>query len=164
MHLKFNEPLSLMLVVFLACRVGVFRGARILAFPANACSTENNIPFPNLAAGLSDNYSICKKYWESSMTRINVRLRVVKVRFTQSDFRILRALHNFSEGKKKRKKVTRGSRFYTITSLWVVFSLTTPYFKTVAWLVTYHVNKTMEKYCCSWLSRHLKGGTEYELP
>ena len=51
------------------------------------------------------------KYWESSMTKRNVRLRAVKVRFSQSDFRILRALHNLSEGKKRRKKVTLGSRF-----------------------------------------------------
>ena len=79
------------------------------------------------------------------MTKINVRLRAVKVRFAKSNFRILRALHNFSEGKKRRKKVTRGSRFYAITSLWVVFSLTTLYFKAVAWLVTYHANKTMER-------------------
>ena len=43
---------------------------------------------------------------------INVRLTAAKVRFTQSDFRILRALHNLSEGKKRRKTVTLGSRFY----------------------------------------------------
>ena len=69
---------------------------------------------------------------------INVRLTAAKVRFTQSDFRILRALHNLSEGKKRRKKVTlgssSGSRFYT--SLWVVFSLSTLYLKTVDWLPT----------------------------
>ena len=46
-----------------------------------------------------------------------------------SDFRILHALHNLREGKKRRKKVTLGSRFYTTTSLRVVFSLSTPYFK-----------------------------------
>ena len=104
------------------------------------------------------------KYWESSITRINVRLRVVKVRFTQSDFRILRVLHNLSKRKKRKIKVTLGSRFYIITSLWVVFSLSTLYFKTAAWLFTYHVNKKMKKDRCSWLSRRLSGGTEYELP
>ena len=71
------------------------------------------------------------------------RLRAVKVRFTQSDFRILRALHNLSEGKKRRKKVTlgsrSGSRFYTITSLQVVFSLSTLYFKTVDWSLTMRI-------------------------
>ena len=67
---------------------------------------------------------------------INVRLRATKVRFTQSDFRILRALHNLSEGKKRRKTVTLGSRFFTITSLWVMFSLSTLYFKTVDWSLT----------------------------
>ena len=30
----------------LASHVGVFRGARISSLPTNACSTENNIPFP----------------------------------------------------------------------------------------------------------------------
>ena len=73
---------------------------------------------------------------------INVSLRAAKVRFTQSDFRILRALHNLSEGKKRTKKVTlgsrSGSRFYTTTSLWVVymFSLSILYFKTVDWLLS----------------------------
>ena len=59
------------------------------------------------------------KHWESFMTsnKINVWLRVVKVRFTQSDFRILDAPHNLSEGKKRREKVTLVPRFYTITSL-----------------------------------------------
>ena len=52
---------------------------------------------------------------------INIRLRAAKVRFTQSHFRIFHVLHNLSEGKKRRKKVTlgscSGSRFYTIKSL-----------------------------------------------
>ena len=71
---------------------------------------------------------------------INVSLRAAKVRFTQSDFRILCALHNLSERKKRRKKVTlgsrSGSRFFTITSLWVMFSLSTLYLKTVDWSLT----------------------------
>ena len=71
---------------------------------------------------------------------INVSLRAAKVRFTQSDFRILRALHNLSEGKKRRKTVTlgsrSGSRFFTITSLWVMFSLSTLHLKTVEWSLT----------------------------
>ena len=65
---------------------------------------------------------------------------MAKVRFTQSDFRILCALHNLSERKKRRKKVTlgsrSGSRFFTITSLWVMFSLSTLYLKTVDWSLT----------------------------
>ena len=52
----------------------------------------------------------------------------------QSDFRILRALHNLCERKKRRKKVTLGSRFYTTTSLGVMFSNTL--FQTVYWLLT----------------------------
>ena len=49
------------------------------------------------------------------MTRINVRLRVVKVRFTQSGFRILRSLHNLSEGKKRREKVTLKGHVFTLS-------------------------------------------------
>ena len=49
----------------------------------------------------------------------------------KSDLRILRALHNLSEGKKRRKKVTLGSHFYTTTRLLVVFSLSKLYFTTV---------------------------------
>ena len=54
----------------------------------------------------------------------------------ESDFRIVRVLHNFSKGKKRRKKVTLGSYFYTTTSLWVVFSLSTLFLKTVDWSLT----------------------------
>ena len=32
----------------LASHAGVFRGARISSLPTNACSTEDNIPFPLL--------------------------------------------------------------------------------------------------------------------
>ena len=75
-----------------------------------------------------------------SWALINVSLRAAKVRFTHSDFRILCALHNLSERKKRRKKVTlgsrSGSRFFTITSLWVMFSLSTLYLKTVDWSLT----------------------------
>ena len=54
----------------------------------------------------------------------------------ESDFRIVRVLHNFSKGKKRKKKVTLGSYFYTTTSLRVVFSLSTLFFKTVDWSLT----------------------------
>ena len=57
------------------------------------------------------------------------KLGAVKVRFTQWDFRILRALPNLSKGKKWREKATLGSCFYTIMSLWVTFSLSTLYFR-----------------------------------
>ena len=60
---------------------------------------------------------------------------------SDSDFRILRALHNFSEGKKRRKKVTRGSRFYTSMSLRVVLSLSTLYFKTLDWSLTKRIKR-----------------------
>ena len=140
--------------VYLASHAGVFRGARISSLPTNACPTEDNIPFPPLA-----NHVVLSKFWKVDLdcmvtiiTRsawnfkkpswplINVSLRAAKVRFTQSDFRILCALHNLSERKKRRKKVTlgsrSGSRFFTITSLWVMFSLSTLYLKTVDWSLT----------------------------
>ena len=55
------------------------------------------------------NYTICMKLKAS--WNLNIRLRAAKVRFTQSEFRILYALHNLGERKKRRKKVTLGSRF-----------------------------------------------------
>ena len=55
------------------------------------------------------NCTICMKLKAS--WNLNIRLRAAKVRFTQSEFRILYALHNLGERKKRRKKVTLGSRF-----------------------------------------------------
>ena len=75
--------------------------------------------------------------WNRPASFLNVRLRVAKVRFALSEFKILHVLHNLSEKKRKREpwsvvqanssksKVT----FHTIMSLWVVFSLSTPCFK-----------------------------------
>ena len=59
----------------------------------------------------------------------------------KSDFRILHALHNLSEGKKRKEMVTLGSHFYTTTSLGVVFSLSTLYFKTVDWSLTTRIKQ-----------------------
>ena len=128
------------------------RGARISSLPTNACSTEDNIPFRQSRCTFQileswpwpqGNPMITRSAWnfqKPSWPLINVRLGAAKVRFTQSDFRILRVLHNLSEGKKRRKKVTlgsgSGSRFYTITSLSVVFNLSTLYLKTVDWSLT----------------------------
>ena len=80
---------------------------------------------------------------------INVRLTAAKVRFSQ-DFRILCALHNLSEGKKRRKKVTLGSWFYAAMSLWVVFSLSTLYFKTVDWSLTARIKQRERNVVLSW--------------
>ena len=51
-----NEMIMMMIMIkrvritkantFLASHAGVFRGARISSLPTNACSIENNIPFP----------------------------------------------------------------------------------------------------------------------
>ena len=54
----------------------------------------------------------------SEKALISFSLRAAKLWFTQPAFRILRAMHYLSEGKKRRKKVTLGSRFFTITNLW----------------------------------------------
>ena len=79
-----------------ASYAGVFRGTRISSLLTNACSTEDNIPFPRLA-----NHVVLSKYRKADLDRrsawnfekpswplINVGLRAEKVRFTQSDFRI----------------------------------------------------------------------------
>ena len=66
---------------------------------------------------------------------IHVRLRTAKVTFSQilEYIIVLSVLYNLSEGKRRRKKVNLGSHFYTITSVWLFFSLSTLYFKTVYW-------------------------------
>ena len=69
---------------------------------------------------------------------------------SDSDFRILRALHNFSEGKKRRKKVTLGSHFYTSTSLWVVLCLSTLYVKTVDWSLTTRIKHWERNVVLGW--------------
>ena len=45
--------------LMLASNAGVFRGARISSLPTNACSTENNFPFPSLA-----NHIVLSKIWK----------------------------------------------------------------------------------------------------
>ena len=76
--LRLNNPL----IEVLGSYAGVFRGARLSSLTTNACSTENNIPFPNLANHIvlsklwkldldlwvSNNYSVCRKHWQSFMT------------------------------------------------------------------------------------------------
>ena len=42
-----------------ASHTGVFRGARLSSLPTNACSTEDNIPFPSLA-----NHFVLSKFWK----------------------------------------------------------------------------------------------------
>ena len=106
---------------WLASHAGVFRGARISSLPTNACSTENNISFSSLA-----NLIVLSKIWkvdldhmkhkESFMTSCKCQTKSGKSKIL-SDFRILCALHNFCEGKKRGDKVTLGSCFYTTTRL-----------------------------------------------
>ena len=43
---------------------GVSRGARISSLPTNACSTEDNIPFPHLA-----NHAVLSKFWKVDLDR-----------------------------------------------------------------------------------------------
>ena len=51
-------------VYFVAFPAGLFRGARISSLPTNACSTENNIPFPSLA-----NHIVLSKFWKVDLDR-----------------------------------------------------------------------------------------------
>ena len=48
----------------LASHAGVFRGAHFLSLPTNACSTEDNIPFPCLA-----NHIVLSKFWKVDLDR-----------------------------------------------------------------------------------------------
>ena len=89
---------------------GVFRGARISSVPTNACSIENNIPFPSLANHIVPSkfwkvgfdrrvtryQSICMRHWDSFMTSNKFQTQRDKIKI-QSDFRIIRALHNLSD-------------------------------------------------------------------
>ena len=48
----------------LASHAGVFRGARFSSLSKNACSTEDNIPFPSLA-----NHFVLSEFWEVDLDR-----------------------------------------------------------------------------------------------
>ena len=48
----------------LASHAGVFRGVRFSSLPTNACSTEDNIPFPSLA-----NHTVLSKFWKVDLDR-----------------------------------------------------------------------------------------------
>ena len=109
----------------LASHAGVFGGARRSSLPTNACSTENNIPFPNLAIHTvlwpspQGNLIITRSAWNTGKAfwpLINVRFRAAKVRFSQILEYVMRCItlakdSLLSEGKKRRKTVTLGSRF-----------------------------------------------------
>ena len=49
---------------YLASHAGDFRGARFSSLPTNACSTEDNIPFPCLA-----NHMVLSKFWKVDLDR-----------------------------------------------------------------------------------------------
>ena len=52
------------IILVLASHAGIFRGARISSLPTNACSTEDNIPFPRLA-----NHVVLSKFWKVDLDR-----------------------------------------------------------------------------------------------
>ena len=58
--LQLNNPL----IEVLGSYAGVSRVARLSSFTTNACSTENNIPFPNLA-----NHIVLSKLWKLDLDR-----------------------------------------------------------------------------------------------
>ena len=43
----------------IASHAGIYWGARFSCLPTNACSTEDNIPFPSLA-----NHIVLSKFWK----------------------------------------------------------------------------------------------------
>ena len=51
-------------LIGLASHAGAFRGARFSSLPTNACSTEDNIPFPSLA-----NHIVLSKFWKVDLDR-----------------------------------------------------------------------------------------------
>ena len=55
-----------------ASHAGVFRGARISSLPTNACSTENNIPFPLFNSLVKRPINSCR--CENVATQVNVSL------------------------------------------------------------------------------------------
>ena len=58
--LRLNNPL----IGVLGSYAGVFRGVRLSSLTTNACSTENNIPFPNLG-----NHTVLSKLWKLDLDR-----------------------------------------------------------------------------------------------
>ena len=113
---------------------GVFRGTRISSLSKNNPSTENNIPTLQI---LEDwpwrqaNPIITPSAWNTGKAwwpLINARLGAAKVRLSQT---LEYSVHCITL--EKERKVTLVSRFYTTSSLWVVFSLWTLYFKTANW-------------------------------
>ena len=84
-------------------------GGRSLGFNSGQSTQRKSAIHSCPKQTTGSNYTICMK-WKASWN-LNVRLRAAKARFTQSEFRILYALHNLGERKKRRKKVTLGSCF-----------------------------------------------------
>ena len=57
------------LIEVLGSYAGVFRGARLSSLTTNACSTENNIRFPNL-----DNHIVLSILWKLALDRWVIQL------------------------------------------------------------------------------------------
>ena len=55
-------------VISVASHASIFRGACLSSLPANACSTENNIPLPSLA-----NHIVLSKFWKVDLDRRVIR-------------------------------------------------------------------------------------------
>ena len=151
---------------FIASHAGVFRGARISPPPPppKAWATENRHSFPKCTQSHCTFQSLEGWTWlqgnpiinrsarntgKALWPLINVRLRAEKVRFSQILEYSVYCI-NLSEGKKRRKKVTLGSRVYTIPSLWVVFSLSTLYLKTVDWSLTTRIKQRERNVVLGW--------------
>ena len=110
----------------------------------------------------------------------NIRLSAAKTRFTQSKFRMLHLLHcvvlvTFAREKKEREplfKQTLKVTFHIITSLWVVFGLSTPIsyventFKAMQSTFTsleMHSKRRYKRFICSVIVGELKSFRNFKL-
>ena len=55
-------------IISVASHASIFRGACLSSLPTNACSTENNIPFPSLA-----NHIVLSKFWKVDLDHRVIR-------------------------------------------------------------------------------------------
>ena len=89
------------------------------------------------------------KHWESFITPNKCYTQSGKSK-TWSDFRTLHALHNLSKGKTRSKMGNSRVTFLHFTSSWVMFSLSTLYFKTVDWSLTTQIKQRESNVVLVW--------------
>ena len=147
----------------LASDVGFFRRARISSISTNACSTENNIPFPSLA-----NHIVPSKFWKVDLwphgnliiTRsawntgkplwpLDVRLRAARVRFSQIlEYSV--CCTTLAKESKEGKRWLQGHVFTLPRAYELVFSLSRLYFKTADWSLTTWIKQWKRSVVLGW--------------